>query len=135
MRQAIEASPQGECARAIAALSNRVAQGEFSNIVGKISCATWTVALWKDSAKTKVRPVSGGGALRKLIVKAHCDQVKEQLKDIVGDTQLGVLEGGYETGVHVMRELSNIAMLDGDVILLIDFANAFNACNLVILII
>ena len=77
----------------------------------------------------KIRPVSGGGALRNIIVKAHCAQVKEQLRDIVGDNQLGVLEGGYETGVHVMKELQKRAMLDGDVILLVDFTNVFNACN------
>ena len=129
MRQAIEASPQGDCARAIAGLSNRISKGDFSNIVGRITCVARTVALWKDSASTKVRPVSGGGALRKIIVKPHCAQVKEQLRDIVGDNQVGVREGGYETGVHVMRELAKRAMLDGDVILLVDFANAFNACN------
>ena len=79
--------------------------------------------------KSVVLPVSGGGALRKIIVKAHCAQVKEQLRDIVGDNQLGVREGGYETGVHVMRELAKRAMLDGGVILLVDFADALNAWN------
>ena len=44
-------------------------------------------------ARTKIRQVSGGGSLRKIIVKAHCDQVKELVKDIVGDSQLNVLSG------------------------------------------
>ena len=40
-----------------------------------------------------------------------------------------MLKGGYETGIHLVRALAKKCMEDGDVILLIDFANAFNACN------
>ena len=87
------------------------------------------MALWKNAEKTKVRPISGGVALRKLIVKAHCDQVREELIEHVGDSQLGVMKGGYETGIHAMRALSKLCMEDGDVILIVDFANAFNSCN------
>ena len=48
LRQAIEASPRGDLAKLIAALSNRIAKGDFSQVIGKISCVCWTVALWKD---------------------------------------------------------------------------------------
>ena len=48
---------------------------------------------------------------------------------LVGDSQLGVMKGGYETGIHTIRALSKKCLEDGDVILLVDFANAFNACN------
>ena len=116
-------------AKLIAVLSNRIANGDFSVVIGRITCVAWTVALWKNAEKTKVRPISCGGALRKLIVKAHCDQVREELVAHVGNSQLGVMKGGFETGVHAMRALSKQCRRDGNVILLIDFANAFNACN------
>ena len=116
-------------AKLIAVLSNRIAKGDFSTVIGRITCACWTVALWKNDAKTKVRPISGGGALKKLIVKAHCDQVREELVELVGDSQLGVLKGGFETGIPAMRALAKMCLQDGDVILIVDFANAFNACN------
>ena len=42
---------------------------------------------------------------------------------------MGVMKSGYEVGVHLVRELSEICIRDGEVILIIDFSNAFNACN------
>ena len=49
--------------------------------------------------------------------------------DLVEQHQLGVMQGGYETGIHAMRSLANQCKIDGDVILIMDFANAFNSCN------
>ena len=42
---------------------------------------------------------------------------------------MGVLKGGYEVGVHAMRELARKAKKEGWVILLLDFANAFNTVD------
>ena len=134
MRPAIEASPRGDLAKLIAVFSNRIAKGEYSTMIAKISCACWTVTLWKDEANTIVRPTSGHGALTKLIVKAHCGQVREEFIEQVGDSQLGVLKGSFETGIHAMRALAKKCIEDGDVILLIDFAYAFGACNRILLI-
>ena len=39
------------------------------------------------------------------------------------------MKGGYETGVHTMSALAKQCMKDGEVILLKDFSNAFNASN------
>ena len=84
LRQAIESSPSGSCAWAIADLSNRISRGAFDTTIGRLECTAWTVALWKDASHTKIRPISGGGALRKIMVKAHCEQVKDQLYELVG---------------------------------------------------
>lgn len=59
-----------------------------------------------------------------MIVKTHCDDFREGLA--VENSQLGVMKGGYETEIHAMRALAKKCLLDGDVILLEDFANAFN---------
>ena len=39
------------------------------------------------------------------------------------------MKGGYEVGVHAMRELSVQARKSGMVIMLLDFANAFNTVD------
>ena len=44
-------------------------------------------------------------------------------------TQLGVLKAGYEVGVHAMRALGRQAEQNEWVILLLDFANAFNSVD------
>lgn len=53
LRQVIEASPTGDLAKLIATSSNRIVKGEFSQIIGRITCSAWTVPLWKDASKTK----------------------------------------------------------------------------------
>ena len=55
--------------------------------------------------------------------------MKPILDELVGKYQLGVMKGGYETRVHVMRALAQRCVKYGHVILLIDFKNAFNACS------
>ena len=44
------------------------------------------------------------------MVKAHCDQAREELFDDVGKRQLGVTKSGYEVGVHLLRELSEMCI-------------------------
>ena len=52
-----------------------------------------------------------------------------QIISHVRESQLGVMKGGYEVGVHAMRELSVQARKSGWVIMLLDFANAFNTVD------
>ena len=63
------------------------------------------------------------------MVKAHCNQAREELFDHVGKRQLGVKKSGYEVSVHQVRELSEMCIRDGKEIIIIDYSNAFNACN------
>ena len=39
------------------------------------------------------------------------------------------MKGGYEVGVHAMRELISQAKIMGEVIILLDFANEFNTVD------
>ena len=87
------------------------------------------IALYKDDKRKDVRPISVGCALRRLLTKAYCAQIRGIITSHVQNTQLGVLKGGYEIGVHAMRELASRAKRDGWVILLLDFANAFNTVD------
>ena len=52
-----------------------------------------------------------------------------RINALVKETQLGVLKAGYEIGVHAMRSLSQEASENGEGILLLDFANAFNTVD------
>ena len=83
----------------------------------------------EDEEKTAVRPIGIGDALKGVMIRAHCDQIRLQVIDLVERHQLGMMKGGYETGVHTMRALANLCKEDGDVILILDFSNAFNSCN------
>ena len=40
-----------------------------------------------------------------------------------------MMKGEYEIGIHTMRALALKCIEDGEVILLIDFSNAFDSCN------
>ena len=61
--------------------------------------------------------------------RAHCDQARLIVEELVEKHEFGLMKGGYEAGIHTMRALAKQCMIDGDVIILIDFANAFNSCN------
>ena len=63
------------------------------------------------------------------MTRAHCDQVRQLVANLVEKDQLGMMKSGYEVGVHAMRALAKQCEEDGDVILILDFSNAFNACN------
>ena len=67
--------------------------------------------------------------MKRLLTKAYCSRTRARIKAIVEETQLGVLKGGYEIGVHAMRSLCLSAQQNGMAILLLDFANAFNTVD------
>ena len=79
--------------------------------------------MYKDAKKIDVKPVSIGCALRRLLTKAYCTGIRDKIIEHVQDSQLGVLKGGYEVGVHAMRELALQAEKKGWVIMLLDFSN------------
>ena len=87
------------------------------------------IALWKSKAKTDIRPISVGCALRRLLTKAYCSKLNTQISQLTSKTQLGMKKGGYETGIHAMRAMAAQAKTSGDAILLLDFANAFNTVS------
>ena len=73
--------------------------------------------------------MSVGCALRRLLTRAYCAQVRGLINAHVQATQIGVMKGGYEVGVHAMRELVAQAKRLGEVVILLDFANAFNTVD------
>ena len=99
----------------IAKLSNRMSNGDFDIIIGRAFSMMRSVALWKNKSKTSVRPIGIGDALKRIMTKAHCAQVRQLLADTVEKHQLGVTKGGYETGVHAMRGLARKFIEDGHV--------------------
>ena len=129
LKQAIESSENGAYPPVIAKLSNRMSKEDFQTLSGWAFCMMRSVALWKTNSKTSVRPIGIRGAPKRVIIKAHCSLVKPLLDELVDKCQLGVIKGGYETGVHVMRALAQRCVKDGHVFLLIDFKNAFSACS------
>ena len=129
IKQAVEGSENGSCSLVIAKLSNRMANGDFGRVSGRAFGMMRSIALWKTKEKSSVRPIGIGDALKRVIVKAHSNLVKPIVDELVDKLQLGVMKGGYETGVHVMRALAKRCKVDLEVILIMDFKNAFNACN------
>ena len=56
-------------------------------------------------------------------------QIRDTITAHVQSSQIGVLKGGYEVGVHSMRELAKQAEKFGEIVILLDFANAFNTVD------
>ena len=96
---------------------------------GELVAESKLIALYKDDKREDVRPVSIGCSLRRLLTRAYCAQIRDIITSYVQSSQIGVLKGGYEVGVHAMRELARQAGRLGEVILLLDFANAFNTVD------
>ena len=109
-----------------ARLATRWGRGDYSPLSGESTASGRLIALYKDSRKVDVRPVCVGGALRRLLVKAQACQIREKIKELVEDHQLGVLKGGWEAGIHTMRAITKKCRVTNGVIMLLDFQNAFN---------
>ena len=129
LRRAIEASTNHEVAIVAARLATRWGKGDFSSKSGQLAASGRLIGLYKNETRVDVRPVCVGDALRRLLCRAYTATLKGRLKELVGDHQLGVLQGGYEIGVHALRKLANQCITTGEVILILDFSNAFNAAN------
>ena len=92
IRQAVEGSTNGSCALVIVNLSNRMANGDFNKIAGSAFSMMRSVALWKNKEKTAVRPIGVGDALKGVITRAHCDQIRSVVSELVEQNQLGMLK-------------------------------------------
>ena len=106
LRRAILASANEDCATAAAHVATRWSKGDYPLPPGELAAESKLIALFKDERKVDVRPISIGCPLRRLLTKAYCNKIRTEIKRIVSPTQLGVLKGGYEIGVHAMRELA-----------------------------
>jgi len=129
LRRALLADTNQVGAIAASRLATRWARGDFSSSLGELVAETQLIALYKDSSKIDVRPVGIGCALRRLLTRAYCSKSKEKIMAHCRESQLGLLKGGYEVGVHAMRELAKQAKVSKWVIMLLDFANAFNTVD------
>ena len=118
-----------DCAKKATLFATRWRRGDFPASLGELTAESKLIALFKDEKRIDVRPISVGCSLRRLLTKAYCARTRARISAIVGDTQLGVLKGGYEIGAHAMRSLSEVARSSGEGILLLDFANAFNTVD------
>ena len=69
-------------------------------MLGELVAESQLIALYKDDKRKDVRPVSVGCSLRRLVTRAYCSQIREIITSHVQGSQLGVLKGGYEIGIH-----------------------------------
>ena len=129
LKRAMQSMSDDDCAMKAALLVTRWGRGDYSTSLGELMAESKLIALYKDEKKIDVRPISVGCALRRLLTKAYCARTRARIKSLVQDTQLGVLKGGYEIGVHTMRSLCTVAEHNNEGILLLDFANAFNTVD------
>ena len=129
LKRAIFATSDDDCATKASLLATRWGRGDFTASLGELVAEAKLIALFKDKHKVDVRPISVGCSLRRLLTKAYCSRTRARINNLVKETQLGVLKAGYEVGVHAMRSLSHEASENGEGILLLDFANAFNTVD------
>ena len=85
--------------------------------MGELVAESQLIALYKDESRTDVRPFSVGCSLRRLLTRAYCSEIRMEIISHVRESQLGVMKGGYEVGVHAIRELSVQARKSGWVIM------------------
>ena len=94
-----------ECATIAAQVATRWGRGDFTAVLGELVAESQLIALYKDEKRRDVRPISVGCALRRLLTRAYCSQIRGLISSHVQETQVGVMKGGYEVVVHAMREL------------------------------
>ena len=111
-RKAIEHSPSNSLANTLAGLANRVGENHFSQSIG----AQWASGrliplIQRENAcqegkkpKLKLRPIVVGDTARRILVRAYDTKVKQDVTAICSNHQLSVLKGGYDIGIHAVRE-------------------------------
>ena len=129
LKRALNETSSTDIAVVAAKVATRWSNGYFCEALGELVAESKLIALYKDPNRRDVRPVSVGCALRRLLTKAFCYGIRDQIKRHVEATQLGVLKAGYEVGVHAMRDLGRQAEQNEWVILLLNFANTFNSVD------
>ena len=46
-----------------------------------------------------VPPIAIGDAYKRISVRAHCDQVRTLIEELVEKYEIGLMRGGYENGI------------------------------------
>ena len=123
MKRGLLADTKQEGAVIAGRVATRWARGDFDEIFGELVAESQLIALYKDESHMDVRPIGVGCSLRRLLTRAYCSEIQSQIVAHVRGSQLGVLKGGYEVGVHAMRELTIQAKKNGWVVMLLYFAN------------
>ena len=113
LKRALLAISSDDCATAGARFATRWGKGDFPLLPGELAAKSKLIALYKDKRKVDVRPVSIWCSLRRLLTKTYCNKVRAEIAQIVSATQLGILKGGFEIGMHAMRALSQQAASTG----------------------
>ena len=68
-----------------------MSNGDFSTLTGRAFGMMRSIALWKNKGKTEVRPIGIGDALKGVITRAHCDQIRNLVAEFVENDQLGMM--------------------------------------------
>src|SRR5215470_689531 len=110
---------------AITGFINLVLDGGCPASVCPVFFGARLIALEKKSGG--YRPIAVGYTLRRLAAKCANKQAQKKLADYFRPLQLGVaVSGGCEAAVHATRRFME-NMADDDVIVKLDFSNAFNS--------
>ena len=126
LKSAILNSPGNRCVKMLAVWANRWAKGDFDTSVGAIFAMSRLIPIYKDWKTDDVRPVASGSALRRLMGRALAEKIRGRVEGLTEDHQLGLKKTGYEIGVHSARHLARKCRSSGNVIMLLDFENAYN---------
>ena len=118
-------SSGNKCAKMPAVWANRMARGEFDTSLGAILAMSRLIPIYKDWETDDVRPVASGAAIRRLIGRALAEKIRRRVEGLTEDHQLGLKKTGYEIGVHSARHLAKNCY-PSNVILILDFENAYN---------
>ena len=105
---------------------NMCLSGQVPRTIRPILYGASLCALTKGS----VRPIAVGSTFRRLVAKAACRTVKEEVVVKLAPAQLGfgILQGAEAASHHAVRNfLSNLT--DGQALLKIDFTNTFNTLH------
>jgi hypothetical protein len=111
----------------LAEFTNTVLSGHLPKAVRPVFCGASLCALSKKDGG--IRPIAVGCTLRRLIAKAACSAVRDQVTQRHAPLQLGFgVKQGAEAAAHAARcYVSNLR--PGGALLKIDFANAFNTIS------
>ncbi len=101
----------------------------FSSSVGVIINAAKLIGLWKDEAKSDVRPITIGNSLRRLTARCALPYVLPLAETAFGKDQFGAgTPNGTEKPIHILRTLMQTSLNSQDdfIVMSRDAKNAFN---------
>ena len=119
-------SPGNKCAKMIALWANRWSEGDFDTSLGAVLAMSRLIPIYKDWKSDDVRPVACGSAIRRLMGRALAEKIRRRVEGLTEDHQLGLKRTGYEIAIHSARYIVKGSRSSGNVIMLLDFENAYN---------